>query len=163
MRTTLSEDQLRVHVLQHVPFEDIGAMAPWLHSHAAEVSYTRFFEEPCFRLRAVRNRSSVIRSAISAQRCPQMSQSGTVTFRCTFTRSSPTNFGEQPKKRAGPNRPAHQRLFTVLLLLPAAAGHVRAWSNFVVRACPRTRASASSRPDTRLGPTRRGQARLSFL
>jgi len=33
---------LTVHVLQHVPFEDIGSMAPWLAGRRAEVSYTRF-------------------------------------------------------------------------------------------------------------------------
>lgn len=35
---------MRVHVLQHVAFEDIGSMADWLHEHSAQISYTRFFE-----------------------------------------------------------------------------------------------------------------------
>ena len=35
---------MKVHVLQHVPFEDIGSMALWLNARRAEVSYTRFFE-----------------------------------------------------------------------------------------------------------------------
>lgn len=35
---------MRVHVLQHVPFEDIGSMALWLAERRADVSYTRFFE-----------------------------------------------------------------------------------------------------------------------
>ena len=36
---------MKVHVLQHVPFEDTGSMAVWLDEHRAEVSYTRFFED----------------------------------------------------------------------------------------------------------------------
>lgn len=35
---------MKVHVLQHVPFEDIGSMAPWLAAREATVSYTRFFD-----------------------------------------------------------------------------------------------------------------------
>jgi GMP synthase-like glutamine amidotransferase len=35
---------LKVHILQHAQFEGIGSMAPWLDSHRAELSYTRFFE-----------------------------------------------------------------------------------------------------------------------
>ena len=34
---------LTVHVLQHVPFEDIGSMAPWLARRRAAVGYTRFY------------------------------------------------------------------------------------------------------------------------
>ncbi len=34
---------MRVHILQHVPFEGIGSMASWLKNVRAEVSYTRFF------------------------------------------------------------------------------------------------------------------------
>jgi len=37
---------VKVHVLQHVPFEDIGSIAPWLEAHRAHVSYTRFFDDP---------------------------------------------------------------------------------------------------------------------
>ena len=37
---------MKVRVLQHVPFEGIGSMASWLESHGADVSYTRFFEDP---------------------------------------------------------------------------------------------------------------------
>ena len=37
---------MRVHVLQHVPFEDIGSMASWLASHGARMSYTRFHLDP---------------------------------------------------------------------------------------------------------------------
>ncbi len=37
---------MRVHVLQHVPFEDIGSMAAWLKAHGAKVSYTRFYDNP---------------------------------------------------------------------------------------------------------------------
>jgi GMP synthase-like glutamine amidotransferase len=36
--------KLKVNVLQHVPFEDIGSMAPWLKARGAEVNYTRFYE-----------------------------------------------------------------------------------------------------------------------
>lgn len=36
---------MKVHVLQHVPFEGIGSMALWLDEHSADVSYTRFFED----------------------------------------------------------------------------------------------------------------------
>ena len=35
---------MRVHVLQHVPFEGIGCMASWLESRDAKVTYTRFYE-----------------------------------------------------------------------------------------------------------------------
>jgi GMP synthase-like glutamine amidotransferase len=35
---------MKAHVLQHVPFENIGSMASWLSSHGANVGYTRFFE-----------------------------------------------------------------------------------------------------------------------
>jgi len=37
---------VKVHVLQHVPFEDIGSMAAWLMSRGTKASYTRFFENP---------------------------------------------------------------------------------------------------------------------
>ena len=36
---------MKVHVLQHVPFEGIGSMALWLDEQCADVSYTRFFED----------------------------------------------------------------------------------------------------------------------
>lgn len=35
---------MKVHVLQHVPFEDIGSMAVWLAAQNASVGYTRWFE-----------------------------------------------------------------------------------------------------------------------
>ena len=35
---------MRVHVLQHVPFEGIGCMASWFESRDAKVTYTRFYE-----------------------------------------------------------------------------------------------------------------------
>jgi GMP synthase-like glutamine amidotransferase len=35
---------MKVHVLQHVPFEDIGSMKPWLSSRNVCVTYTRFYE-----------------------------------------------------------------------------------------------------------------------
>ncbi len=36
---------MRVHVLQHVPFEGIGSMTSWLEARGADLSYTRFFED----------------------------------------------------------------------------------------------------------------------
>ncbi len=39
---------MKVHVLQHVPFEDIGGMAGWLAGQGAEVGYTRFYERAEF-------------------------------------------------------------------------------------------------------------------
>ncbi|HSO82205.1 type 1 glutamine amidotransferase [Thiocapsa sp.] len=36
---------MRVQVLQHVPFEDIGAMAPWLAARGVIPDYTRFYED----------------------------------------------------------------------------------------------------------------------
>jgi GMP synthase-like glutamine amidotransferase len=35
---------MKVHILQHVPFEDIGSMASWLDEQGAAKSHTRFFE-----------------------------------------------------------------------------------------------------------------------
>jgi GMP synthase-like glutamine amidotransferase len=37
---------MKVHILQHVPFEDIGSMASWLAERGTTVSYTRFFDGP---------------------------------------------------------------------------------------------------------------------
>jgi GMP synthase-like glutamine amidotransferase len=37
---------MRVHVLQHLPFEDLGNIAPILKARGAQVSYTHFFENP---------------------------------------------------------------------------------------------------------------------
>jgi GMP synthase-like glutamine amidotransferase len=37
---------MRVHVLQHLPFEDLGNIAPNLETRGAHVSYTHFFENP---------------------------------------------------------------------------------------------------------------------
>src|SRR3972149_6617118 len=37
---------MKVHVLQHVPFEGIGSMASWLSARQASVTYTRFYESP---------------------------------------------------------------------------------------------------------------------
>jgi GMP synthase-like glutamine amidotransferase len=36
---------MKVHVLQHVPFEGIGSMAGWLKDRDADVSYTRFYAD----------------------------------------------------------------------------------------------------------------------
>ncbi len=44
--TPVTGHGLNVHVLQHVPFEDIGSMAPWLAARGAAVGYTRFYEAP---------------------------------------------------------------------------------------------------------------------
>ena len=35
---------MHAHVLQHVPYEDIGSIQPWLAARSATVGYTRFFE-----------------------------------------------------------------------------------------------------------------------
>ena len=35
---------MRVHVLQHVPFEGLGSIEPWLAQRDTEIRYTRFFE-----------------------------------------------------------------------------------------------------------------------
>jgi GMP synthase-like glutamine amidotransferase len=35
---------MKVHVLQHVSFEGIGSMEPWLTERGADIRYTRFFE-----------------------------------------------------------------------------------------------------------------------
>ncbi|MCW5559424.1 MAG: gamma-glutamyl-gamma-aminobutyrate hydrolase family protein [Verrucomicrobiae bacterium] len=37
---------MRVHILQHVPFEGLGSISSWLQSQNATVSATRFFESP---------------------------------------------------------------------------------------------------------------------
>src|SRR5262249_14008572 len=36
---------MKVHVLQHAPFEDIGSMADWLRARGSRVRHTRFFED----------------------------------------------------------------------------------------------------------------------
>jgi GMP synthase-like glutamine amidotransferase len=36
---------MHTHILQHVPFEDVGSIAGWLKSRKAESTYTRFFED----------------------------------------------------------------------------------------------------------------------
>lgn len=35
---------MHAHVLQHVPYEDIGSIQSWLAARSATVSYTRFFD-----------------------------------------------------------------------------------------------------------------------
>lgn len=35
---------MRTHILQHVPFEDIGSIKSWLETRQAEITYTRFFQ-----------------------------------------------------------------------------------------------------------------------
>ncbi|MDD2337439.1 MAG: hypothetical protein PHD01_12770 [Geobacteraceae bacterium] len=35
---------MKVHVLQHVPFEGIGSMASWLSALDASITYSRFYE-----------------------------------------------------------------------------------------------------------------------
>ncbi|AMV72434.1 type 1 glutamine amidotransferase [Desulfuromonas carbonis] len=37
---------MRVHILQHVPFEGIGSIAEWLAERGARVTTTRFFVDP---------------------------------------------------------------------------------------------------------------------
>jgi len=37
---------MKVHVLQHVPFEDLGSIGACLNNRDAQIGYTRFFENP---------------------------------------------------------------------------------------------------------------------
>jgi GMP synthase-like glutamine amidotransferase len=37
---------MRAHYLQHVPFEGLGSIGPWLESRGAHVTATRLFEDP---------------------------------------------------------------------------------------------------------------------
>jgi hypothetical protein len=39
---------MKVHVLQHVPFEGLGSIASWLKDHKAEVTSTRLVESGPF-------------------------------------------------------------------------------------------------------------------
>jgi GMP synthase-like glutamine amidotransferase len=39
---------MRAHFIQHVPFEGLGAIEPWLRSRGAEISSTRVFENADF-------------------------------------------------------------------------------------------------------------------
>ena len=39
---------LRAHWLQHVPFEGLGSIAPWLGAQGAQISVTRLYESPVF-------------------------------------------------------------------------------------------------------------------
>ena len=39
-------DHLRAHYLQHVPFEGLGSIETWLSASRAEVTVTKFFEDP---------------------------------------------------------------------------------------------------------------------
>lgn len=36
---------MRVHVFQHVPFEDLGSIRDWLNERGAQIRYTRFFAD----------------------------------------------------------------------------------------------------------------------
>ena len=36
---------MKVHVLQHVPFEGLGSIGPWLEAQGASLRYTRFYED----------------------------------------------------------------------------------------------------------------------
>ncbi len=37
---------MRIHCLQHVPFEGPGSIGTWLHQHGHTLTYTRFFDSP---------------------------------------------------------------------------------------------------------------------
>jgi GMP synthase-like glutamine amidotransferase len=37
---------LRLHCLQHVPFEGLGAIRPWAEARGSRITATRFFEDP---------------------------------------------------------------------------------------------------------------------
>jgi GMP synthase-like glutamine amidotransferase len=34
---------MKAHILQHVPFEDIGCIRPWMENRKADITYTKFF------------------------------------------------------------------------------------------------------------------------
>src|SRR5262245_49413360 len=44
----MSAGALRVHWLQHVPFEGLGSIEPWLLARDAKISSTRLYESPVF-------------------------------------------------------------------------------------------------------------------
>ncbi len=39
---------MRAHCLQHVPFEGLGSIEPWLEKNGYQLTYTRFFSTPEF-------------------------------------------------------------------------------------------------------------------
>jgi len=41
----MARGHMKVHVLQHVPFEGLGSIAGWLDARGARVTWTRFFHE----------------------------------------------------------------------------------------------------------------------
>ncbi|TAN41005.1 MAG: type 1 glutamine amidotransferase [Nitrospirae bacterium] len=41
---------MKVHVLQHVPFEGLGSIASWLKDRKAETTFTRFYASPALPL-----------------------------------------------------------------------------------------------------------------
>jgi GMP synthase-like glutamine amidotransferase len=41
-----NQHPMRAHFFQHVPFETLGSIEPWLRSARAEVTCTKFFESP---------------------------------------------------------------------------------------------------------------------
>lgn len=38
--------RMRLHCFQHVAFEGLGSIEPWLRSRSAQITYTKFFETP---------------------------------------------------------------------------------------------------------------------
>ncbi len=42
---TIKREIMRAHYLQHVPFEGLGSIEPWLRSAGYEISSTRFFDQ----------------------------------------------------------------------------------------------------------------------
>lgn len=44
VRSQDTDDGMKAHILQHVPFEDIGSIRLWLEARHAEMTYTRFYE-----------------------------------------------------------------------------------------------------------------------
>jgi len=45
LKNAQREESMKVHVLQHVPFEGLGSIASWLLAKRASVSYTHFYAE----------------------------------------------------------------------------------------------------------------------
>jgi len=44
MRHFGKSEMMKAHILQHVPFEDIGSIGDWLKARKADISYTQFFK-----------------------------------------------------------------------------------------------------------------------
>ena len=59
IRHQASSLPVKVHVLQHVSFEGLGNIEPWLHDRGAQITYTRF-DDPAWKLPPVEGLDLVI-------------------------------------------------------------------------------------------------------